>query len=153
MISVTLSGVPLRARDLAENVFHHHYRAIHENAEIHRADGEQVGRSILQIEADEREQQRQRNGGGDNQSRAEIVEKKYEHHDDQQHAAQEVLLHHLRRQRDQIAAVVERDDFDILGQDSSLSSLVFAWTRFSTSWVFSPVRNMMTPSTASSWSS
>ena len=57
--------------DLAEDVLHHHHRAIHQDAEIHRADGEQVGRGVLQIEADEREQQRQRDGGGDDQARRE----------------------------------------------------------------------------------
>ena len=108
MISLTLSGVPWRSGDLAEDVFHHHHRAVDQDAEIHRADGEQIGRGVLQIEADEREQQRQRNGGGDDQSRAKIVEEEDQHHDDQQHAAQQVALDDLRGQIDQIAAVVER---------------------------------------------
>ena len=104
-------------RDLAEDVLHHDHRAIDQDAEIHRADGQQIGRGVLQIETDEREQQRQRDGGGDDQSGAKIVKEKYEDHDDQQHAAQQVSLHDLRRQRDQIAAVVEGKNFDILGQD------------------------------------
>jgi hypothetical protein len=64
----------LAQRDLAEDVFHHHHRAIHQDAEIDRADGQQVGRGVLQVETDEREQQRQRNGGGDDQAGAKIVE-------------------------------------------------------------------------------
>jgi hypothetical protein len=88
MISRTLSGCAFARGDLAENILHHHHRAVHQDAEIHRADGKQVGRGVLEIEADEREQQRQRNGDRDNQSRAKIVEEKDEDHDDQQHAAQ-----------------------------------------------------------------
>ena len=54
---------------------------------------------------------------GDDQPGAKIVEEKYQNHDDQQHAAKQVLLHDLGRQRDQIGAVVERKDLDVLGQD------------------------------------
>ena len=103
--------------DLAENVLHHDHRAIHQDSEIHRADGQQVGRGVLQIETDEREQQRQRNGGGDDQAGAKIVEEEYQHHDHQQHAAQQIAFHDLRRQFDQVAAVVEGQDLDVLGQD------------------------------------
>jgi len=71
-------------------------------------------------------------------------------HDDKQHAPQQVSLHGLCRQRDQIAAVVEWDNFDILGQYLVIELLGLASTRFNTSWVFSPVRSKMTPSTASS---
>ena len=71
----------------------------------------------MQIETYKREQQRERNGCRYNQPCTKIVEKKYQDYDDQQHAAQQVSFHRLRRQLDQIAAVVERDNFDILGQD------------------------------------
>ena len=112
-----LSGVPWRSGDLAEDVLHHEHRAIHQDAEIDRADGEQVGRGVLQVETDEGEQQRQRNGDGDDQPGAKVVEEEDQDDDDQQHAAQQVALDHLRRQRDQVAAVVEGNDFDVLGQD------------------------------------
>ncbi|OIQ67486.1 hypothetical protein GALL_509340 [mine drainage metagenome] len=107
----------LARRHLAEDVFHHHHRAVDQDPEIHRADGQQVGRGMLEIEADEGEQQRQRDGGGDDQARAEIVEEEHQDHGHQQHAAQQVVLDGLGRQRDQIAAVVERHDLDVLGQD------------------------------------
>ena len=54
---------------------------------------------------------------GDDQPGAEVVEEEDQHHDDQQHAAQQVALHDLRGQIDQVAAVVERHDLDVLGQD------------------------------------
>ena len=70
-------------------------RAVHENAEIDRADGQQVGRGVLEVQADEREQQRQRNGHGDDQAGAEVVEEEDQHDDHQHHAAQEVVLDRL----------------------------------------------------------
>src|SRR5665213_2254358 len=86
--------------DLAENILHHEYRAIHQYAEIHRSNGEQIGRGTLKIEANKGEQQRQRDGDRDNETRTKIVEKKYQDHEHQQHAPQQVALHGLGRQRD-----------------------------------------------------
>ena len=108
---------PLAQRDLAEDVFHHHHRAIHQDAEIHRADREQVGRGVLDVQTDERKQQRQRNGGGDDQAGAHVVEEKDQDHHHQQHAAQQVLLDDVGGQLDQVDAVVERMNLDVLGQD------------------------------------
>ena len=71
----------------------------------------------MQIQTNECEQQRQRDRAGDNQAGTEIVEEKYEDYDDQQHASQQVALHHLRRQRNQVSAVVEGNNLDVLGQD------------------------------------
>jgi len=104
-------------RELAEDVFNHHHRTIDQYPEVHGADGEQVGRGVLQVEAHEREQQGQRDAGRDNQSRAKIVQEEYENHDDQQQAAQEVVLHDLRRQIHEVTAIVERQDLDVLRQD------------------------------------
>src|ERR1700683_5417149 len=47
----------------------------------------------------------------------EVVEEKYQHYDDQQHASEQVAFHHLRGQRDQVSAVVEGNNLDVLGQD------------------------------------
>src|SRR5208282_3959789 len=58
-----------------------------------------------------------RDAGGDNESRTKVVKEKYENHDDQQHASKKIPFHDLRRQRHQVATVVERKHFDILGQD------------------------------------
>ena len=117
MISMTLSGVPAAQRKLAEDVLHHHHGAVDQNAEIHRADGEQVCRRVLEIQADEREQQREWNGRRDDQTGTKIVEKEYEDDDDEQYAPQQILLHDIRRQLDQIGPVVKRHDLDVLGQD------------------------------------
>ena len=72
---------------------------------------------MLQIQADERKQQGERNAGGDDQAGTEVVEKKDQHHDHQQYAAQQIAFHDLGGERNQVAAVVERMDFDVLGQD------------------------------------
>ena len=139
--------------DLAEDVLHHHHRAVHQDAKVHRADGKQVGRDVVQVEADEGEQQRQRNGGGDNQAGANVVEEEDQHDHDEDHAAEQISLDGLRGQRNQVAPVVEGMDLDVLGQDVPVEVLRSLLQRAcSTSWVFSPVRIRMTPSTASSWS-
>ena len=102
---------------MTEDVLDHENRAIHEDAEIDRADRQQVGRRALKIEAEEREQQCERDGDGDDQSRTKIVEKEDQDHDHQQHALQQVALDNLGRLRDQIAQVVERMNPDILRED------------------------------------
>ncbi len=99
------------------DILHHHHRGIDQDAEIDRPDRQQIGRGVLQIETDEREQQRQRDGRRDDQPGAEIVEEEHQYHDDQQHAAQQIARHRVHRHVDQVAAVVERHDLDVLGQD------------------------------------
>ena len=58
------------SRELAIDVLHHHHRAVDENAEVDRADRQQVRRNVPQVETDERDQQRQRHGDSDDQPRA-----------------------------------------------------------------------------------
>ena len=108
MTSLILQRLALARGDLAEDVLHHHHRAVHQDAKVHRADGEQVGRDVAQVEADEGEQQRQRNGGGDNQPGANVVKEEDQHDHDEHHAAQQIALDRLRGQRDQVGPVVER---------------------------------------------
>ena len=95
MTSTTLNGRARAQRQLAEDVLHHHHRAVHQDAEVDRADRQQVGGRALQVEADEREQQRQRNGGRDDQAGAQVVQEEDQHHDHEHHAAQQVSLHDL----------------------------------------------------------
>ncbi len=48
-------------REFAKYVFHHHHRAVHQNAEVDRPNGQQVGGNVAQIQADERKHQGERN--------------------------------------------------------------------------------------------
>ena len=102
--------------NLAEDVFHHEDGAVHQDPEVHRADGQQVCRGTGQVKAEKRKQQRQRNGDGNDQPGAQVVEEKQQHDDDQHHAAQQILLDHLRGLRDQVAEVVVGVDLHVTGQ-------------------------------------
>ena len=64
----------MRGPHLAENILDHDDRAIHQNAEVHCANGKEIGGDIFQVQADKGEQHRQRDGGGDDQAGANIVE-------------------------------------------------------------------------------
>ena len=61
--------------EMADDVLHHHHRAIHDHAEIERAQREQIGGDVTQVEADGGEQQRKRNGERDDERAAHIAEK------------------------------------------------------------------------------
>ena len=83
---------PCRARELAIDVLHHHHRAVDEDAEVDRADGEQVRRNVPEVEADEREQQRRAESSIATISPdANVVEEEDQHDDDEQDAAQQVV--------------------------------------------------------------
>jgi hypothetical protein len=49
------------------NVLDHHHRAVDEDAEVDRADRQQIRRNAAQVETDEREQQRERDRDGDDE--------------------------------------------------------------------------------------
>ena len=102
---------------MAEYIFHHDHGAVDEDAKVHGANGKQIGRGVLEIKADKREQEGERNGGGDDQPGAKIVKEEDQYHDNQQHAAQKVALDDLGGQRDQVTTIIKRVHFDILGQD------------------------------------
>ena len=106
-------------RQLAEDVLDHHHGAVHEDAEVDGADGEQVGRHVREVEADEREEQRERDRRGDDEARADVVQEEDQDDDHQHDAAQQVVLDGAGGERDQVAAVVEGMDLHVLGQDAS----------------------------------
>ena len=99
------------------DVLHHHDGAVHENAEVNRANRQEIGGNALEVEADESEQQREWNRRGDDEPGANVEEEEHENDDDQHDAAQQIVLHHPRGERDQIHAIVKRVDLHILRQD------------------------------------
>ena len=60
------------AAEVADDVFHHDHRAIHDHAEIERAKRKQIRRDVAEIEQDGGEQQGERNGDGDDQRAANV---------------------------------------------------------------------------------
>ena len=68
----SLSG---RARDsLRNDVLDHDHRAVDDDAEVHRAERQQVRGDAAQREADERREQRERNHDRDDQRGAQVAE-------------------------------------------------------------------------------
>src|SRR5580700_10545219 len=98
---------------LAKHVFHHHYRAVHEDAEIDRSYGEQVGWDMPPIQADEREHQRKWNREGDDQRSAGAQQKDPQDDQYQHHTADQIPLHSSRGFFNQLAPVVIGQDLHI----------------------------------------
>ena len=63
----------------AQDVLHHDEIAVDDDAEIDRAEAQQIGRNPGGVHAGEREQQRQRNRDGGQQRRADAAERQRQH--------------------------------------------------------------------------
>ena len=111
------SAVFLVAREMADDVLHHHHGAIDHHAEIQRAQREQIGGNVLQVEADGREQQREGNGERDDERAAHVAEEEKQDDRDQDHALGQVVQHGVGGEVQQVAAVDEGNDLDALGQN------------------------------------
>ena len=103
---------------MANDVFDHDHRAIDDHAEVERAEREQVGGDVAQVEADGGEQQREGNGERDDDGAAHIAEEEKEDDDDEDHALGEVVFDGVDGVVDQVGAIEEGNDLDALGQDA-----------------------------------
>ena len=114
-LSLALRPGGSRARvmgEMAEDVFHHDDGAVDDDAEIDGADRQQVGGFAPHHRDDHRKEQRHRNGGRDDQRAAQIAEEHPLDQEDQRDAEQHIVQHGLHRDRDEVAAIVERHDLD-----------------------------------------
>src|SRR5262249_18259375 len=92
-------------RQQADDVLHHDDGAFDDHPEVERAERQQVGGNVAQVEADRRKQQRERNGEGDDQRAADVAEKEEQDHRHQDDAFGEVVHHRMRGEVEQIAAI------------------------------------------------
>ena len=93
----------------------------------------------------------ERNRDRDDQTRPDIIEEEHEHDDDEHDAAKQIVRHRPRRERDEIAAVVERNDLHVLRQHVHRSALA-SLPRRACSTTSAPARRVRIrtmPSTAS----
>src|SRR5262249_34293586 len=81
-----------------------------DEAEVDRADGQQVGRFPPQHQDDDGKEQRKRNGRAHNEGAAQVAEKNPLQQDDQHDAEDHVFEHGLGRGLDQVLAVVDALD-------------------------------------------
>ena len=115
-----LVAARLQFAEPAEDIFDHDDRAVHDDAKIHRAEGNQVGRNAAPRQADERRQQRQGNDDGDNRRRPEVAEKQQQHKRHQNRAGGEIFKDRVQGRADQPGAVIVRNDFDAFGQNGGV---------------------------------
>src|SRR5690349_13097850 len=78
---------------------------------------------MAKIETDEREKERERNRDGNDETGSHVVQKEDQNDDDEQNAAQQIVLDRSCRERDQLTAVVERVDLDVLRENAGVELL------------------------------
>ncbi len=106
-----------------EDVLHHDHRAIHDDAEVHRAQRQQVGGNAHPGQADERGQQRQRNHDRHDGRGAHIGQEQVQHRHHQQRALDQVAEYRMQGLVDQRGAVVVGHDLHALGQDRAVQQV------------------------------
>ena len=97
---------------VADDVFDHDHGAVDDHAEVQRAEREQVGGDVAQIEANGREQEGERNGERDDEGAAQIAEKEKQDDGNEDDALGEIVEDGVRGEVQQIAAIEKRDDLD-----------------------------------------
>ena len=108
--------------ELSEDVLDHDDGAVHDDAEVHRPQGEKICGDALETQSDEGRQKREGNDDGDDGRRAKVTQKKVKDPGYQQCPLQEVDEHRFQGRFDQPRAVVEGDDFDPFGEDGPVQS-------------------------------
>ncbi len=103
---------------IADDVFRQHHGAVHHDAEVDGAHGNQIGRHAQQVQADEGHQQRQRNHGGHDQRATDAAQHQPQHADDQAGTEQQVVLHGGLRVADEVGAVVGNVHLHAFGQQA-----------------------------------
>ena len=93
-------------RQMPVDVLHHDYRCVDDQAEVDRADREQVGRFAAQRHDDDGKEQGKWDCGGNDDRAAQVTEKDPLYGEDQHDAEDQVMEHGLRGDRDELTAIV-----------------------------------------------
>ena len=94
---------------MADDVLHHHDRAVHNHPEIQRAERQQVCGNALHLETCRGKQQRERDRQGDDNCPAHIPEKQEKNDHHQNDAFRKIVQHRVGRVLDQVTAVEKRN--------------------------------------------
>src|SRR5262249_20449109 len=113
-----------RALEVAVDVLHQDHGAVDDDAEIDRADREQVGVLAAQHQDHHAEEQRERDAGPDDDGAAQVAEKNPLDEENQQAAEHEVVQHGRGGDGDQRGAVVDRDELHTGGERAVAIDLV-----------------------------
>jgi hypothetical protein len=96
-----------RARlEVAEDILDHDHRGIDDDAEVDRAERQQVGVLALQHQDDDGEEQRERNVDADDDGAAQIAEEDPLDEEDQHAAEDQIVQDRMRGDPDQRTAIV-----------------------------------------------
>ena len=112
------------ALKIPEDVLDQDHRRIHDDAEIHRAHGQQVGAFALNHQENGGEEQRERDVQSNDDRAAEIAEENPLDQEDQQASENQVVQNGVRGDGDQRGAVVKRNDPDSRRQAPVVIQLV-----------------------------
>ena len=135
---------------MADDVLDHDHRAVDDHAEVQRAEREQIGGNVAQIQADGGEQQSEGNGERDDDSAAHIAEEEKQDDDDEDDAFAEVVQHRVGGVVEQVAAIEEGNDLDAGRKDrASLNSATLLWMASRVESELSPLCSRTIPSTTS----
>ena len=96
-----LAGVGCKIK-VAHDIFDDHDRAVDDHSEIQCAERKQIGRNLVEVQANRREQQGKRNGQRHDQRAAHISQKEKQNHGHQQDTFDQVMHHGVSGVVDQI---------------------------------------------------
>ena len=105
------SFLPLRKLDVAHDVFHHDHGAVHDHAEIERAERKQIRRNVTEIEKNGGEKKCEGNRDRDDQRAANVPQKNKKDERNQDHAVGEISQNGVRGVVHQVAAVEMGNEF------------------------------------------
>src|ERR1700722_15615927 len=109
--------------EFAIDVFDHHDRAVDDDAEVDRADREQVGGFAGSVKKYKGEEKRERNRQSGDHGRPEADEEKQQHEEYENHAAEQIVFDGVGRNANEVAAVVVRMNLYV-GRQSAAVELV-----------------------------
>ena len=104
-------------RQPPHGVFHHHHRAIHDEAEVHRAQTQQAGGDARLQHEVAREEHRKRNRHRHNQSGPQVAQEGKQDGDDQQRPGQQVVFDRANHVVHQFRPVVEHFQLHVRRQE------------------------------------
>ncbi len=114
---MTVLVVVAMVAEVADDVFDHHHRAFDDHAEVQRAEREEVGGDVAEVEADGGEEQRERDRDGDDERAAQVAEEDEQDERDEEDAFGEVMQNGVGGELEQVAAVEEGNDLHARRQD------------------------------------
>ena len=86
----------------SKHVFDDDDRAVHDDAEIHRAERQKVRRNAADAQADERREQRERNDGRHDGGRAAVPQEHVQHERHEQRAFEQIAKDRGERRGDEL---------------------------------------------------